>query len=98
MLAGNDASRLRIYSAPAGSAQWGDLPAVADPAVPRVCATTASLSDFQLVVKKPAPAGGTIFGADWRVALAVGACLTLLVIAAVVLVVIMLRRQKKQKK
>ncbi len=97
-MAGNDAARLRIYSAPAGSAQWADLQAAADPAVPRVCATTASLSDFQLVVKKPAPARQTLFGIDWRVALAVGACLTVLVIAAVVLLVTLLRRRKKQKK
>ncbi len=97
--AGTDVSAFRIYSSPDQVDRWSDLSAVADQAVPRVCAQSASLSNFQLLVKRstagqgllPGLGGGTPLNVVW---LAVCGILVLGLLALLVLF-IMLRRRKR---
>ncbi len=98
-MAGTDVSAFRIYSSPDRVNHWSDLLAVADQAVPRVCAQSASLSNFELLVKRstaglgllPALGGSAPLNVVW---LAVCGIVVLGLLALVALF-IMLRRRKR---
>jgi hypothetical protein len=91
-LAGNDPSQLKIYSAHASDPTWHDLSASPDQAVPRVCASSRSLSEFQLLVKAPRPRG--LAGMDWTLLLIAAIGAVALVLLAIVILIVIGRRQK----
>jgi hypothetical protein len=92
----NAAQRFKIFSSPDQANTWTDLSAEADPVVPRVCAQSASLSDFQLLLEKPpAKAAGVAGLAGNFVLLAVCGGLALALLALLIIVIV-LRRQKKK--
>jgi hypothetical protein len=94
--AGNDAGRFKIYSSPDQANTWADLAAEADPVVPRVCVQSASLSDFQLLVKKPvAKTTGLFSQAPTFILPAVCSVLALILLA--LLIVFMVWRRRKAK-
>jgi hypothetical protein len=91
-MAGNDPSQLKIYSAHAADAAWGDLSAAPDQAVPRVCAPTGTLSAFQLLVKSLPRRG--LAAIDWTFILLVAIGVVALAALAVLILIVISRRQK----
>jgi hypothetical protein len=97
--AGTDVSGFRIFSSPDQADHWGDLSAAADLAVPRVCAQSGSLSNFQLVVKQPSAAKrflpGLWGGVSWNVVWLTGCGIVVLALLAVLILFVVLRRRKR---
>ncbi len=79
--------------------RWSDLSAVADQAVPRVCAQSASLSNFQLLVKRPTAdtwlLPGVGGGAPWNVVWLAVCGIVVLGLLALLVLFILLRRRKR---
>jgi hypothetical protein len=96
--AGNDASRFKIYSSPDKANSWADLAAEADPVVPRVCVQTASLSDFQLLLKKPETKAAGLFGLNTNFILLVACGVLALALLALLILSMLWRRQKSKAK
>ena len=97
--AGTDVLAFRIYSAPDRVDRWADLSAVADLAVPRVCAQSASLSNFQLLIKQSA-AGKWLLpglggGGAWNVLWLAGCGILVLALLALLILFIVMRRRKR---